>query len=365
MSVAESVQRGGLEGAAPAAAAAAACRLPPFHRRLLGSFLARRRQLDGGCVAFTPERQRPKATVHFLGGAFVAATPHLVVRRGAGRAVAPHALPCSERRSRRNTSPPSSRRAQYSLLLEQLADAGYTCVATPYAVTFNHLQCARDTHAAFDRALAQLRGERGGWAAPPDVPTHGVGHSNGALLHALIGAVCLPSGPSGGSGGDDGSSNGSGPQQGAARSRASNILMSFNNLQARGGAAGIWTERQGTWPAAASTCIGCPTHSQPAPHARPLLQVTEAVLVPLGLLKPALDQLRGPQGRLASLLAGQLADVAGVVAQLAALAPPPLAAPQLELLRAAQQWDPALLQLGSVFDEVCCPALRRAVLCPC
>ena len=30
-------------------------------------------------MVFAPERRRPKALVHFLGGAFVASTPHLVV----------------------------------------------------------------------------------------------------------------------------------------------------------------------------------------------------------------------------------------------------------------------------------------------
>lgn len=51
-------------------------------------------------MAVAPDgRRRPRGLVHFLGGAFVGATPHLV----------------------------------YPLLIEELAAAGYTTVATPYA----------------------------------------------------------------------------------------------------------------------------------------------------------------------------------------------------------------------------------------
>lgn len=130
---------------------------------------------------------------------------------------------------------------QYPLLLTQLADAGYTCVATPFAVTFNHVACARDVHAAFLAAVAQLRAGRGAWAAPAGVPTHGMGHSNGALLHALIGAVCLAETDAGGgsSAGPGAAAAGAaaaavGAAGGAAEAgpRASNVLLSFNNLQA-------------------------------------------------------------------------------------------------------------------------------------
>ncbi|EFN59858.1 hypothetical protein CHLNCDRAFT_29389 [Chlorella variabilis] len=138
-------------------------------------------QLGGGVVAVAPTRRRPKGVVHFLGGAFVAAVPHLT----------------------------------YPLLLERLADGGYTCIATPYPVTFQHVECAHAVHAAFEGALAQLRGGGGSggggggalasWAAPRDAPVHGVGHSNGALLHLLVGS--------------------------GRPGRASNILISYNNLQ--------------------------------------------------------------------------------------------------------------------------------------
>lgn len=147
------------------------------------------------------------------------------------------------------TLPPT---VQYPLLLTRLADAGYTCVATPFAVTFNHVACARDVHAAFLAAVAQLRAERGAWAAPADVPTHGVGHSNGALLHALIGAVCLAEADAGGDGNAGpglaaagGAAAAVAAAAGAAAEagpRASNVLLCFNNLQASRRVAG-WPGR--------------------------------------------------------------------------------------------------------------------------
>ena len=61
-----------------------------------------------------PASGRNKATLHFLGGAFAGASPQLI----------------------------------YPLLLQMLAQAGYTVVSTPYAVTFKHLDCARAVHQA-------------------------------------------------------------------------------------------------------------------------------------------------------------------------------------------------------------------------
>ncbi len=270
---------------------------------------------------------------------------------------------------------------QYPLLLTRLADAGYTCIATPFAVTFNHVGCARDMHAAFLAAVAQLRAGRGAWAAPAGLPTHGVGHSNGALLHALIGAVCLPEGGSSGAGfggpaaaaaaaaataGQAGAAAAA-EAEAAAGPRASNVLMSFNNLQASrpwGLARELWMR---AW--VHSNRLHC--HSQ-VHHAMPMvqpslspfsMQVREAVPVPLDALKPAVQQLRGSDGRLSALAAQGLQQAAAVAQQLGALpgplAPPALREQQERLLAAARQWDPALLQLGSVFDEV------RSLSCCC
>lgn len=242
-------------------------------------------QLDGGrAIVVAPHASsRCKGVVHFLGGAFVASVPHLT----------------------------------YSKLLERLADGGYTCIATPYAVTFQHIECARAVTEAFTGAVAQLRsggGEAAGlgpWAVPADVPTHGVGHSNGSLLHLLAGSL-----PAGAAAVGSSAVGIGGAGSLAGSSRASNVLISFNNLQ-----------------------------------------VTEAVPVPLGLLQPALQQLRG-DGRLASAAQQGLQQAAATAQQLLALS---AAAPwrtkaqqrqREQLVRSLQRWDPALSQLGSVFDEV-------------
>jgi hypothetical protein len=116
-------------------------------------------ELAGGCVAVAPSRQRPRALVHFCGGAAAGAAPSLT----------------------------------YGLLVDSLADGGYTVVCTPYNLTFHHDRCARAVHAAFGAAVAELRADRERhWAAPAGAPVHGVGHSNGALLHLLMGAMCAP-----------------------------------------------------------------------------------------------------------------------------------------------------------------------------
>ena len=56
----------------------------------------------------------------------------------------------------------------------------------------------------FMSTLAMLRGGERRALAPPGLPVHGVGHSNGALLHLLIGSLYAPG-------------------------NASNIIISFNN----------------------------------------------------------------------------------------------------------------------------------------
>lgn len=52
--------------------------------------------------------------------------------------------------------------------------------------------------------MDSLRSSGQGWLVPEDRPIHGVGHSNGALLHLLIGSIYAPA-------------------------SASNVLISFNN----------------------------------------------------------------------------------------------------------------------------------------
>lgn len=98
-----------------------------------------------------PPGTPPKSIVHLLGGAFAGAAP------------AP----------------------AYGLLAGLIADGGHTVIATPYPATFRHADAARDVTAAFWRVVGELRAGENAWAAPAGLPTHGVGHSMGALLHLL------------------------------------------------------------------------------------------------------------------------------------------------------------------------------------
>ena len=56
----------------------------------------------------------------------------------------------------------------------------------------------------FTTCVDTLRQTGRGYLVPDDRPIHGIGHSNGALLHLLIGSIYAPA-------------------------SASNILISFNN----------------------------------------------------------------------------------------------------------------------------------------
>ena len=59
-----------------------------------------------------PTGRQPKGIVHFVGGAFAGAAPQFA----------------------------------YQFLIKWLADAGFTIISTPYAVTFRHLDCAGFVH---------------------------------------------------------------------------------------------------------------------------------------------------------------------------------------------------------------------------
>lgn len=114
---------------------------------------------------------RPKAIVHFLGGAFVATAPQVTYRN----------------------------------LLEFLANQGYAIVATPFVNTLDHTTIAqrvmRLSNLALDYVQENMIQNRA-------LPIYGVGHSMGCKLHLLIGSLF--------------------PQE-----RAGNILISFNNYPAR------------------------------------------------------------------------------------------------------------------------------------
>lgn len=117
--------------------------------------------LDGNGVAM----EQPLGVIHFLGGAFVGAAPHIT----------------------------------YRYLLEALNSAGYIIVATPYRLDMDYLRSCDVILAKFDAIAVDLAAKYG------PIPVIGLGHSCGALLQTLI--TCLfPNAP-----------------------RAINILISFNN----------------------------------------------------------------------------------------------------------------------------------------
>ncbi len=119
--------------------------------------------------------ERPKAIVHFLGGAFVAAAPHLT----------------------------------YRWLLEALYNEGYAVIATPFVNTFDHGAIASETLTTFNQGLIFLCKQR---PELKNLPIYGLGHSMGCKVHLLIGSAL---------------------QEDVNTSRAGNIFVSFNNYPAR------------------------------------------------------------------------------------------------------------------------------------
>ncbi|MEL6603859.1 MAG: DUF1350 family protein [Cyanobacteria bacterium J06614_10] len=115
--------------------------------------------------------ERPRAIVHFLGGAFVAAAPHLT----------------------------------YRWLLEALYQEGYAVISTPFVNTFDHGAIAKETLITFRQGLTFLRKQRPELAS---LPIYGLGHSMGCKVHLLIGSL-------------------------ESVQRAGNIFISFNNFPAR------------------------------------------------------------------------------------------------------------------------------------
>ncbi len=114
---------------------------------------------------------RPRAIIHFLGGAFIAAAPNIT----------------------------------YRWLLEELAYQDYLIIATPFVNTFDHWTIARDVLRRFERCLVSLeeRELRG-----LSLPIYGLGHSMGCKVHLLMGSAY-------------------------DLDRAGNVLMAFNNFEAK------------------------------------------------------------------------------------------------------------------------------------
>jgi len=112
---------------------------------------------------------RPKAIIHFLGGAFVATAPQVTYRG----------------------------------LLEYFAQQGYAIVATPFVNTLDHTAIAQRVYRLSNLTLEHLQDQ-----VTRSLPIYGVGHSMGCKLHLLIGSLF-------------------------AVERAGNILISFNNYPAK------------------------------------------------------------------------------------------------------------------------------------
>ncbi|KAJ8759395.1 hypothetical protein K2173_006915 [Erythroxylum novogranatense] len=120
-----------------------------------------------GAWVLNPRSSKPKAVVHFIGGIFVGAAPQLT----------------------------------YRLFLERLAQNGILVIATPYASGFDHFYIADEVQFKFDRCFRFLQ------ETIQDVPTFGLGHSLGSVIHLLIGSRY-------------------------AVQRNGNVLMAFNNKEA-------------------------------------------------------------------------------------------------------------------------------------
>ncbi|KAK4258269.1 hypothetical protein QN277_007736 [Acacia crassicarpa] len=120
-----------------------------------------------GAWVLRPRSTTPKFVAHFVGGIFVGAAPQLT----------------------------------YRWFLERLSEKGVLIIATPYASGFDHFHIADEVQFKFDRCYRMLQ------ETIQDLPTFGVGHSLGSVVHLLIGSRY-------------------------AVQRCGNVLMAFNNKQA-------------------------------------------------------------------------------------------------------------------------------------
>ncbi|KAI4377020.1 hypothetical protein MLD38_014716 [Melastoma candidum] len=117
------------------------------------------RRQDSCLVIPPPSGKKPRAIVKFLGGAFIGAVPEVT----------------------------------YGYLIELLAKEGYLVISVPYNVTFDHTRAAKEVyekfHGCLDGLLMNGLPEDGLSAGDlVDLPLFSVGHSNGALLQALVGS---------------------------------------------------------------------------------------------------------------------------------------------------------------------------------
>ena len=122
-------------------------------------------EMEGNFILRPPMDASPRALIHFLGGAIVGAAPQTA----------------------------------YRYLLEKLADEGYLVVATPYQLSFDHLETCDTILSKFEKIAPTLARTYGA------LPVVGIGHSTGSLLQLIITSL-FPDTP-----------------------RAANALISYNN----------------------------------------------------------------------------------------------------------------------------------------
>lgn len=146
-------------------------------------------ELDCGSFIITP-RGRPKALVHFLGDDVVSDhTVPLVCCIPTLHSYKLKIVFCPSIISHCHLAPAPTGGAfvgraphiAYQVFCRELCDAGFAVATTPYGLTFEHVQCALRVAEARAAIVAEFFDE------PPLV--FGVGHSNGALLHALIASL--------------------------------------------------------------------------------------------------------------------------------------------------------------------------------
>ncbi|KAI5084045.1 hypothetical protein GOP47_0000214 [Adiantum capillus-veneris] len=113
------------------------------------------------CLVFQPlPGRKPRALIHFIGGAFIGAVPEVT----------------------------------YSLFIELLRQQDFLIVATPYNVTFEHVLAAELVYTKFQQGKdALVNGECNipgiSTNEISSLPVFSIGHSNGALLQLLIGCL--------------------------------------------------------------------------------------------------------------------------------------------------------------------------------
>jgi len=119
--------------------------LPGFDLASFG-FGGRWQEVGASFVLEPPKGVLMRGIVHFLGGAFIGAAPHI----------------------------------GYRAMLDAVADEGFVIVATPYDLQFDYIDLCQGVLARSEAALLAMGTKY------PGAPVFGLGHSCGALLHTIL-----------------------------------------------------------------------------------------------------------------------------------------------------------------------------------